>query len=208
MKIELEEAITQIRAGEIIAFPTETFYGFGVDPANDQAVQKLLGLKERSSNAGIPLIINDPGLVGSWIMPEEPQIRLQRAKLQGAFWPGPLTIVFPVNEHARESLSEAVFGPGETLALRISSEPTAVMLAEELGGAITATSANEKGKEPPKTADEVEEAFPDIPVVTTNYPRESQPDQPSTIVDVRALPFKVIRPGAISEEEMFQALED
>ena len=195
--MSVAEASRRLLAGELVAFPTETFYGLAADPYNKSAVAKLAELKSRLEN--MPLIAGDEAEIETLVEEQNPQVRLQREALQSTFWPGPLTLVFKANNFALKSLSEKVFGADGTLALRVSPHPTAAALASMASGLITATSANPKGEDPAKTAEQVQAYFPDI-YVLGDAPLEG--GLPSTIVRVLEYPFVVLRDGKIAREEL------
>ena len=192
----LAAAVSLLRKGEIIAYPTETFYGLAVDPANRSAVQNLLDLKNRSAGEGLPLIIESASLVERWIGEESNRVSKLRKSLQEEHWPGPLTLVISTNTEARDYFSPGVFGPDFSLAVRVSSSQESQALASGLEGVVAATSANPHGEKPPSSAGQVKKYFPEMFVIESNS--ELCAEAPSTIVDVRAEPLKVLRQGAIA----------
>src|SRR4051812_1238119 len=121
----LTEAAAVIRAGGLVAFPTDTVYGIAADPRSNEAVGRLFDLKERDRGTAVPLIAADieqaraAGDVGP--------IELRLAE---AFWPGPLSIVVP----AASVLSRAALGGHTTLALRVPALAGARALAGAVGG--------------------------------------------------------------------------
>ncbi len=141
------QAIDILKNGGIVAYPTETFYGLAVDPENDQAIDSLYTLKKREKKKPISLLIPDleylSKLVSSVPEPYE--------KLIESFWPGPLTLIFPVIDNILPKLT----GGDKTIAIRISSSPVAEKLCAAMGKAITATSANLSGEPALVTATEV-----------------------------------------------------
>lgn len=195
----LEEGALRIRTGEIVVFPTETFYGLAVDPALPAAVEKLLALKERGISAGVPLIISKSDIADSWAADADEKARQKRLELQERFWPGPLTVVLALKPEAKEMLHAGIFGPGETVAVRVSSGATAQALAEAAGGAITATSANPHGQPPAGKAEQARQYFPTLFVLEDDA---TQSALPSTIIDSRGFPFRILREGAIPASEL------
>lgn len=191
----LAEAKARLLAGEVVAYSTETSYGLAVDPRNREAVARLLDIKGRDVGAGISLIIDSALRLEQFVANETPQVKEQRLKLQARFWPGPLTFVIQPNKTAIELFSPEIFAKDGSLALRQSPVVLAGELARLCGGAITATSANPRGEEPARSAAEVRAYFPDIFVLSGNM---EHGQRPSTIVDVRSLPFKILREGAVS----------
>lgn len=130
----LQEAARIIRAGGLVAFPTETFYGLAADPCNEKALARLFTAKLRPLQRAVLLLVGDrsqlPALVSEIPAPYEPLI--------ARFWPGPLTLIFPARPHLPALLTAA----SGTVGIRISSHPLAGKLLEAVGGPVTATSAN------------------------------------------------------------------
>lgn len=184
----LEEARERLLAGEVVAFPTETFFGLAVDPRNDKAVAKLLELKGRDSS--ISLIIDSSKRIDEIIAEESPEVQSAREELVAKHWPGPLTLVI----NPKDIFSSDIYARDGSLALRCSSHQLARDLAALMGGAITATSANPNAEDPARTVDKAREYFPNIFVLDGSVGGEKKA---STIVDVRELPFKVLREGPI-----------
>jgi len=137
-----EEALAQacavLRAGGVVAFPTETYYGLAVDPFNQAALSRLFVLKGRSPDKPVLLIIDNPAQLGCLVAEIPPPFSILMEK----FWPGPLTLVFP----GAESLPDLLTGHGGTIGVRVSSHPVARQLVRAFGRPITATSANFSGQ--------------------------------------------------------------
>ncbi len=133
---QIEEAVACLRRGEVVAFPTETFYGLAADARSAAAVERLVSLKGRPQGKPIPCIVGE--------LPQVAQLCVEwpplAARLAARFWPGPLTLVVP----ARPELP-APLRPEGTVGLRLSSHPLARALALGLAGPITSTSANLSG---------------------------------------------------------------
>lgn len=147
----LDHAANLLRAGGVVAFPTETYYGLAVDPFNPQALERLYAVKRRPEILPILVLVADMG-----------QLPLLTESLPGTyrqliacFWPGPLTLVFP----ALSSLPLQLTGNTGTIAIRQSPHETAHALMAAFGGPVTATSANVTGFSPAVTAEEVARMF-------------------------------------------------
>src|SRR5215831_14189983 len=136
---DLQPAVEWLRAGKIVAFPTDTLYGLAVDPRSDAAVHRLFELKGRRARAALPLIAASSRQVEALCG----QLGSTAARLAATFWPGPLSLVFD----APGSVSVAVHGGSRTLAIRVPAHTVGRALAEAWGGPITATSANRTGAE-------------------------------------------------------------
>jgi L-threonylcarbamoyladenylate synthase len=193
MQNKIQEAVKRLKQGEIVVFPTETFFALGVDPYNQHAVERLLNLKSRSDNQGVSLIAADIKVVNSLKIKD--LNREKREKLQNKFWPGPLTLVLAFEQI---EVSRNLLAKDGSLALRVSSGDIARNLAQAIGGLITATSANPHAKLPAKTLLEAKQYFPDLFVVDGG----SHETQPSTIVNLQKTPYEVLREGVISTKEL------
>ena len=193
-----------IKPGEVVSFPTETFFALGCDPRDRAGVDLLIELKSRPEEAGLPLIIADAGWIEQFIASETEPLRKVRLHLQQQFWPGPLTIVFPVNAAGQQTIRPEVFGPGSSLAVRVSPDPVAREIARAAGGAVISTSANPRGLPPRKSAAEVSRYFPSIQVIGGECGGAAKP---STIIDLRTLPPKILREGEIPGSLILSAVE-
>lgn len=189
----LDEAVEAFQSGEVVAYPTETFYGLAVDPLNEDALKKLFSIKDRDLKNPISLIVSDKSKVFDYAVDAPGLSR----KLMDRFWPGPLTIVFK----ARPGVSELLTAGTGTVAIRVSSNPVAIELAREAGSAITATSANASGKPPTVSADGVVEYFGGkVSVVIDGG--EVTGGKGSTIVDITGKTPKIVREGVVDADEI------
>jgi L-threonylcarbamoyladenylate synthase len=189
----LAPAIKILSEGGIIAYPTETFYGLGVDAFNAAAVERLVRLKARPGGKPISIIIKDACVLKT-VAREVPAVA---TRLIERFWPGPLTIVFK----AVDRLPGALTGENATIGVRVSADPTAGRLAAELSMPITATSANPSAAEPPVTAEEVLSYFResiDAIIDGGRLPGEMA----STVVDVTDGDVRILRAGVIGAQEL------
>ncbi len=143
----IDRAVTILKEGGVIAYPTETYYGLGADAANEAAIEKIFTIKGRPSHNPVALIAAREEDIWPLVAEIPPAAR----RLMKAFWPGPLTMIFPASCRVSPRLTA---GSG-TVGVRISSHPIATALAKILGRPITATSANLSGKEECRTAREV-----------------------------------------------------
>lgn len=196
--ISLREAVDTIRKGYIVAYPTETFYGLGVDPFNRKALERLFALKGRERGKPVPVLVPDLETL-EWIVEEIPKTG---RRLIDRFWPGPLTIVFKARPEVPDLLT---VGTGK-IGVRISSHPVAAKLLEYLDGPLTTTSANPSGKGSPLTAGEVEDYFGEKVAIIIDGGR-LKGRKGSTVVDVTGGGLTTIREGEISVEELRRSLE-
>jgi L-threonylcarbamoyladenylate synthase len=182
---EIVFAAMALRRGEVIAYPTETFYGLGVNAMDELALARLRQLKGREEKAISVLVLGDAMIEG--LCPDVPEVARQLMKRH---WPGPLTIALP----ARPGLPAPLVAEG-CIAIRESPHPTARALLAAFGGPITATSANPSGGPPASTPEAVEEAFEGRCRVL--HGGTTPGGAPSTLVRVRGSRVEILRQGAL-----------
>jgi L-threonylcarbamoyladenylate synthase len=182
---EIVFAVAALRRGEVIAYPTETFYGLGVDALDELALARLRALKGRDGKA-ISVLVDGPEMLDS-ICAEVPPVARE---LMRRHWPGALTIALP----ARGNLPSALIDGG-CIAVRQSSHPTAQALVARLGRPLTTTSANRAGQPPATSDDACEEIFEGRCRVVHGGPTAG--GAPSTLVRVRGRKLEILRRGAI-----------
>ena len=193
----LQEVIRELRSGNVIAYPTETFYGLGADAVSERAVKRIFSIKGRDFRNPIPLIIGEERVLPS-LAKEIPEAAEQ---LIQAFWPGPLTLVFFATPLVHPLLTA---GTGK-IGVRLSSNPIASSLARELGGALTATSANLSGTAECGTADEVMSRIGDRIDLMVDGGRTAG-KAGSTVVDITVDPPTILRQGILPSGLIMQAL--
>lgn len=140
---QLHNAARWVRAGGVIAYPTEAVFGLGCDPASRSAVTRLLTLKNRSVDKGLILVASDWLQLEHWLqaIPAAWQRRLDRS------WPGPVTWLIPAADHCPAWLT----GEHTRLAVRVTAHPLVRRLCRRLDSAIVSTSANRSGQRPART---------------------------------------------------------
>ena len=150
---QIENAVVALRAGGVIAYPTEAVYGLGCDPFNEAAVARLFALKQRPAGQGVLLIGADFSQLEKFIgtIPADALVRARTT------WPGPHTWVFP-----RSALTPAwLAGAHAGIAVRATAHKIAAQLCYAFGGALVSTSANRHGAEPARDAAQVRAIFGD-----------------------------------------------
>jgi len=192
-----DRAIEAIRAGEVIVYPTETFYGMGADALSSAALDRLFALKGREPGKPVALIAADARSAFE-LAREVPEAA---RRLADAFWPGPLTLVLP----ARDNLPEPLIGPDGGVGVRVSSHPIARALAAGLGRPITATSANLAGGQPATTLREARDAF-GAKVKVYLEGGKLAASAPSTVVVCGRNEWRILREGALSDRAIAAAL--
>lgn len=148
---QLAQAARCVRAGGVIAYPTEAVYGLGCDPRNGAAVHRLLDIKQRPVDKGLILIAAEFEALLPYLLPPDVKTlsRLHRS------WPGPVTWVLP----ARPEVPYWLCGKQATLAVRVTAHPLAAALCRACGGALVSTSANISTRPPARTALAVQRCF-------------------------------------------------
>jgi L-threonylcarbamoyladenylate synthase len=183
-----------LRAGELVAFPTETVYGLGADAANPIAVRRLFAVKGRPADH--PVIVHMARAAQlDELARDVPDVA---RRLADAFWPGALTIV--VARDAERVVAE-VTGGRPTVGLRVPDHPIAHALLAAFGGGVAAPSANRFGRVSPTTAEHVRaDLGDDVAVVLDGG--SCRVGVESTIVDVTGAEPAILRVGGVSRSEI------
>lgn len=190
---EIEKAVEILRTGGVIAYPTETYYGLGADIENESALKKLFSLKKRSYDKPL-LVLIDSEVQLTGLVSSIPDAYLPLIK---HFWPGPLTLLFPVGE----SISRFLTGNTGTLGVRISSNVLTRELCRCWGKPLPATSANISGEKPARTAEEVWCQLGDgIDFVMRSDTAGGE--LASTIISIQNEKLKIIREGMIDVKSL------
>ncbi len=193
----LTEAAGILREGGIIAFPTETFYGLGVDARQEAAVEKIFRIKGRNTRNPVSVIVAGE----EEVIPLVTEIPEVAGFLMKKFWPGPLTLVF----RAAPAVSSQLTGGAGKIGIRVSSHAVARLLAKRFSGPLTATSANLSGGQECATAAEVIRLFGNrLDAVIDGGPTPG--GMGSTILDITVHPPAVLRAGAVSPTEILESL--
>jgi L-threonylcarbamoyladenylate synthase len=191
----IERAVEVLRAGGLVAYPTDTVYGLAARPSDDAAVERLFSVKRRRPDQSTPLLIASPTDLAR-VVEDVPEVA--RA-LIGAFWPGGLTIVL---RKAPSFHSRAVVG--DTVGLRVPDHSVPRELVRLLAEPITGTSANIAGGPEPLTADDVRTQLGDAIDFVIDGGRCAG-GTPSTVVDCTTDPPRILRAGAVSREQLVRA---
>ncbi|HVV96529.1 MAG TPA: Sua5/YciO/YrdC/YwlC family protein [Rhodanobacteraceae bacterium] len=150
---DLDDCLCALRAGGVVAYPTEAVYGLGCDPRNRRAFDRLFAIKQRPATQGVLLIAADFAQLEPYIdanaLPEEARDRAI------ATWPGPHTWIFPRSPEAPDWIAGAHRGIG----VRVTAHAPAAELCRAFGGALVSTSANRHGEPPARSAEEVRAIF-------------------------------------------------
>lgn len=181
----LRQAAQVVRGGGVVAFPTETFYGLAVDPTQEDPLSRLLTLKQRDADKGIPVIAADfEDVVRNFHVPE---VLVEPLR---AIWPAPLSVAL----QPKSAVSPHLSGHHESVAVRVSDNELARELARLSGGIITATSANLSGEAPSTRPEGFLPQLEDFLDYILDG-GETPGGLPSTIVALKAGSIKVYRSG-------------
>jgi L-threonylcarbamoyladenylate synthase len=192
----LEEAVRLLRAGQCVAFPTDTVYGVGADLAAPGGLDALYAAKDRPAANPLVLLLADLGQATGWIRPG-PALEALAAR----FWPGPLTLVVT----AADSVPPRVTAGRPSVGLRVPDCALARALVAALGRPLPTTSANRSGGPDPRNASEVLAALGGrVPLLLDGGP--SPGGQASTVLDLSVEPPLVRRAGPVSVEELRRVL--
>jgi L-threonylcarbamoyladenylate synthase len=185
----ISDAVTVLRAGGLVAFPTETVYGLGADAVNAEAVRRLFAVKGRPSDH--PLIVH---LAAADALDAYAESVTDAARaLASACWPGPLTLVVRLRGGV---IAPEVTGGRATVALRVPAHPVAQALLREFGGGVAAPSANRFGRVSPTTAAHVHaDLGSDVDMVIDGGPTTVGVE--STIVDCSNVTPAILRLGGV-----------
>jgi L-threonylcarbamoyladenylate synthase len=194
---EVRRAAQILRAGGLVAFPTETVYGLGADAANASAIAKLYSVKGRPAEHPVIVHFADAAKAFAWAREVPDAAR----KLAQRFWPGPLTLILKRSALAKDFVT----GGQDSVGLRVPSHPVAHELLSLFAGAVAAPSANRFGRVSPTTAAHVREDLgKDVELVLEGGPSEVGIE--STIVDLSGEAAVLLRPGRISKLELEQVV--
>jgi L-threonylcarbamoyladenylate synthase len=192
---DLDPAVAHLQAGGVVAFPTDTFYGLAVDPLQPAAVGKLFALKGRAAGEAVPLISVSIEDVEQFCGPLGPA----GSTLARTFWPGPLSLLVT----APASVGASVHAGTNAVAIRVPDHPVARALAALVGRPITATSANRSGRPPAQDAAALEQLDAGLFVIDAG---RTPGGAPSTIVDARVSPPRLIRAGQVAWDRVLKSL--
>ncbi len=196
----LKEAANSLKQGNLVAFPTETVYGLGADATNKDAVARIYDVKGRPT--GHPLIVHISSInnLDKWAQ----QIPEYAITLARTFWPGPMTLILPRTNLAKDFIT----GGQENVGIRVPSHPVALSLLKEFethgGLGVAAPSANRFGKVSPTSAQDVQEELLQY-LMPGDLILDGGPCQigiESTIIDCTKPTPQILRPGGVTKEQI------
>lgn len=202
-KKEIELAAKAITDGELVVFPTETVYGIGANALDGEAVRKIFAAKQRPADNPLIVHISSPASLAKLtnranqiLEGSETEYNIEQQLIE-KFWPGPLTIVFPKSG----AVPSETTGGLETVAVRMPDHPVALQLIEEAGTPIAAPSANISGRPSPTDYDQLDlELLKSVKVAIDGGSAKFGLE--STVVKVEQGNIKLLRPGAVTIEQL------
>jgi len=202
----LKDAATSLINGNLVAFPTETVYGLGADATNKEAVARIYMVKGRPTGHPLIVHISSIGYLDKWVR-DIPEYAL---KLARAFWPGPMTLILPRTDLAKDFIT----GGQDNIGIRVPSHTVALSLLKEFeaqgGNGVAAPSANKFGAVSPTTSLDVEielgEYLSRDDLILDGGP--SLVGVESTIIDCTQSIPRILRPGGVTKGMIEQILVD
>lgn len=194
---ELEEVVAVLKEGELIVYPTDTLYGIGADPFNESSVKKVFLAKERPFDMPLSIAVSNEKMMESVAVLNDNARRLIRR-----FMPGALTIMLT----RKPTIPDILTSGANQVGIRIPNHPLAIRLIDRFGP-VTSTSANLHSHKDPVDARMPMKDLKDSVKICIDCGRTAKAE-PSTIVDVSEGTVEVIRKGAISQEEIEDALRE
>ena len=193
----IAKAVALLKAGELVAFPTETVYGLGADARNSAAVEKIFSAKGRPADHPVIVHLPDVSHMERWAI-NIPPIAY---RIAAAFWPGPVTLIL----QRHPNVSAIVSGGQTSIGLRVPNHPVALALLHGFNDGIAAPSANRFGRISPTTAQHVRDELGDaVQLILDGGACEVGIE--STIVDLTGERPQILRPGMISAEAIAAVL--
>ena len=192
----ISEVVRALRAGSVIAMPTDTVYGIAALPSDREAVRRLAEIKGRPEEQPIAVLLDSAHAITDALEDPHALDAVRR------FWPGPLTAIVRV----RADYASPLVTPEQTLGVRVPDDDLARTLIRESGGALAVTSANRTSEAPATTAVEVVQAFGEALLVLDGGVRDRS--GASTVVDLTGETPRVLREGPVSEAQLRAAFAE
>lgn len=196
MLITLDDAVTHLTKGDIVALPSETVYGLAGLALNVEAVQKIFTIKERPATN--PLIVHTSSLEKAENLCEINNLAKKAAE---TFWPGPLSLVLP----KKDVVPDIVTAGNNTVAIRIPKHPVFLEILKKLGKPLAAPSANPSNRTSPTKAKHIKELFGKASPPTVDG-GQAEVGLESTVLDLSGSKPTILRPGMITRAELANCL--
>lgn len=209
MKEDIKQAISVLKNGGIVIFPTDTAFGIGCRIDDEEAIRRLFEIRRRPETKAMPILVSSLEMAQKYLDPIPENVI---EKLVNKYWPGGLTIVLPCK---KEKVPALVRGNGETLGVRMPNNKMCLGIIEKVGVPILASSANFAGEKTPYRFEDLDPElvklvdyilrdsgpirYPSTSLRQTRLPlrEKTQGNQVSTVIDCTVNPWSVLREGAI-----------
>lgn len=188
----INQAIATLKDGGVVAFPTDTVYGVGIDPFQPEAVRELYRIKGRPIDKPIPILVGSLGDVERVAQ----NLPSTFGRLAKQFWPGELTLIVEA-----KGLPPEITAGGNTVGVRMPDHPLALALLQRFGGAIATTSANRSDEPPATSAEEVRSELGDLVNIILDG-GQTPTRVASTVLDLSVSPPHIRRHGGISMDQL------
>ena len=189
--------VSALERGEIIAYPTDTIYGLGVDISNENAIEKLIGLKGRDRDKPVSVLFADV----ERLLIEFPQLNAWQSAVVRSLFPGRITLILPVPAHHR---FHPLFVKGGDIGVRVVDSPALNEILVRFGKPISTTSINPGGAPPAMNVAEINRYFNNrLAIILDDGPAKKQA---STILKIRDHSYEILRSGSVSPEEIERIL--
>lgn len=185
---EVQKAITIIKKGGVVIFPTDTAFGIGCRVDDEAAVKRFFALRRRPADKATPVLISDLQMAQKYLQPVDSDVK---ERLMDRFWPGGLTIVLKCHVEAVPELVRRE----DTLGVRIPNHPTTLAIIKGVGVPIIGSSANFPGEQTPYAFEDLNPEL--VKIVDYVVPGETFAKVASTVIDVTQHPWKILRQGAV-----------
>jgi L-threonylcarbamoyladenylate synthase len=189
MKTQTGQAVSILKKGGIVIFPTDTAFGIGCVIDNQKAVERLFEIRKRPPTQATPVLVESIEMAREYLMDIPQDVE---EKLMKKYWPGALTIVLNCK---KDMIPELVRGGTDTLGVRIPNHPTTLEIIRALGKPILGPSANFHGDPTPYTFESLDPEL--VKLVDFVVKGECTVKEASTVIDCTVSPWNILRQGAI-----------
>lgn len=189
MEKDIEKAISILKEGGVVIFPTDTAFGIGCRIDHKEAVERLFKIRKRPKEKAVPVLVDTVKMAQDYLQPIPKDVI---DKLIEPYWPGALTIVLPCRV---ENVPSLVRGAGNTLGVRIPNHPITREIIRSVGVPILGPSANFHGEKTPYEFSDIDPEFAKL--VDYIVPGECTVKMASTVVDCSVSPWKIVRQGVV-----------
>ncbi len=198
-RLTVDEAVKALKNGELVIVPTETVYGLAADGLNEQAIKNLYEVKGRPAGKPIMMQVSDLQMVRKIVK----TIPSAAEKIIDKFWPGPVSLVLS----KKASVSSILSAGGSTIGVRMPNHQLTLEIIRKVGQPLAVPSANISGQKSPRNAEQAAESLKGLPIAGIVDGGDCQFGIESTIVDCTGDEPKILRKGAIGEDQIMAILK-